>query len=208
MVACIVEGQGEVRAVPLLVRRVGELLDPPVYPLVPEPIRSPHGKVLHRADEVRRTIELTIQLVGGHGGIFILLDSDEDCPVTLAQQLREQAVAARGAREGLPISVVLAQCEYEAWFLAGAASLRSKRGLKPDLEPPPNPEGIRGAKEWLSTRMVGKTYGETTDQAPLTQLFDIPQALASARSFRKCYKEIANLLVTLSTNGGADVSSC
>jgi len=92
-------------------------------------------------------------------------------------------------------------------FLAAAASLRGKRGLKSDLEPPPNPEGIRGAKEWLSTRMVGKTYGETTDQAPLTQLFDIPQALASARSFRTCYKEIESLLVTLGTNGDAGVSS-
>ncbi len=172
-VACIVEGQGEVRAVPFLIRRVGELLDPPVYPLVPEPIRSPRGKMLHRADEVGRAIELAIELVGGRGGIFILLDSDEDCPVTLARRLQEQAVAARGAREGLPISVVLAQCEYEAWFLAAAASLRGRRGLKPDLAPPPNPEGIRGAKEWLSARMVGKTYGETTDQAPLTQLFDM-----------------------------------
>ncbi len=111
------------------------------------------------------------------------------------------ACIVEGQGEGLPISVVLAQCEYEAWFLAGAASLRGKRGLKPDIEPPPNPEGVRGAKEWLSARMVGKTYGEMTDQAPLTQLFDIPQALASARSFRKCYKEIERLLVTLSTNG-------
>jgi hypothetical protein len=97
----------------------------------------------------------------------------------------------------MEIAVVLAMKEYEAWFIAAAESLRGQCGLPPDLVGDPNPESIRGAKEWLSRHMPGnRRYAETTDQATLTSVFDM-QAARRAGSFDKCYREIVRLLTAL-----------
>ncbi len=94
--------------------------------------------------------------------------------------------------------MVLAKKEYEAWFIAAAESLRGQCGLPEDLAGVPNPEDIRGAKEWLSRCMPrNRRYAETTDQATLTRVFDM-QAARRADSFDKCYREIVRLLTVLS----------
>ena len=99
----------------------------------------------------------------------------------------------------MPISVILAKREFEAWFLAAAESLRNKRGLPNNLVPPENPESIRGAKEWLGDKMpVGGSYKETTDQPAFTAVFDMNAARA-ADSFDKCYREIKCMLENLLT---------
>jgi hypothetical protein len=97
----------------------------------------------------------------------------------------------------MEISVVLAKKEYEAWFIAAAESVRGQCGLPQDLIGVPNPEDIRGAKEWLSRHMLrNRRYAETTDQAALTSVFDM-QAACRADSFDKCYREIVRLLTAL-----------
>jgi len=98
-----------------------------------------------------------------------------------------------GPRDDVTVSVVLAKCEFEAWFLAAAESLRGERGLGHDLVSPGDPEGIRGAKEWLRGRMTGATYSETLDQPALTARFDL-DAARRADSFDKCFREIRRLL--------------
>jgi hypothetical protein len=101
------------------------------------------------------------------------------------------------ARPDIPIAVVLAKKEFEAWFLAAAESLRGKRNLPDTLVGPPNPEEIRDAKGWLSEKMPrGVRYSATSDQAPLTQEFDMVSARRAA-SFDKCYREIHNMLSVL-----------
>ncbi len=92
---------------------------------------------------------------------------------------------------------MLANKEYEAWFIAAAVSLRGKRGLAADLTADPDPERIRGAKEWLSDHMPrNRPYNPTIDQAALTSVFDM-QAARRADSFDKCYREIVRLLTVL-----------
>jgi len=83
--------------------------------------------------------------------------------------------------------------EFESWFLASARSLRGRRGLPQDLEPPDQPEEIRGAKEWLSNHIPGGAYAPTVDQASLTHALDLTLARRAA-SFDKCYREIVLLL--------------
>lgn len=192
-VACIVEGFGETEAVPILIRRIGEALDPPVYPGILKPIRHPKSALVHRAGILEKAVELAAESAGKQGGIFIIMDSDEDCPMHLGQQLLARA---RAARSDMPIAAVIAKWEYEAWFLAAATSLRGKRGLSADLQPPLEPESVQDAKGWLSRHMPAGNYSETRDQAALTQLFDM-QVAQTARSFRKCYKEITALLTLL-----------
>jgi hypothetical protein len=123
--------------------------------------------------------------------VFVLIDADDDCPATLGPSLQARAQAAR---PDVPVSVVLAKSEFEAWFLASAVSLRGKRDLPDDMHPPADPEGIRDAKGWLSRQMPdGRVYVETVDQGKLVKDLDVGLA-RTADSFDKCYREVDALL--------------
>ena len=198
-IGCIVEGQGEEEAVPILIRRIAECLYPELMIDTPRPFRVSRNQVV-KAGEIERAVNLTARKIDGPGAIFVLLDSDDDCPAQLGPELRHRA---QQTRSDLPIAVVLAKHEFEAWFLAAAESLRGYKGLKNNLEPPNNPEGIRGAKEWLRQRMEGtRTYSPTRDQAGFTDRFDLHQA-RQADSFDKCYRDIVRLLNELRKACGA-----
>jgi Domain of unknown function (DUF4276) len=182
--ACIVEGQGDLEAVPILVRRIAQEQLPGTAVRV-HPFRIPRTKLL-KEGELERAVELAARRVGQGGGILILLDSDDDCPALLARAAR--------ARSDFPVRVVLAHRELEAWFLAGAESLRGRRGLRNDLQSPEDPESIRGAKEWLTHHMPGgQRYVETLDQPALAAVLDLA-ASRRADSFDKLWRDIAWLL--------------
>lgn len=188
--ASIVEGHGECDAVPILVRRIGETFEPPLVAVVQPVIRVPASKLMQRG-ELERAVELAARKNAGQGGVFVLLDCDDGCPAEDAPALLKRAVSARS---DIPVSVVLAKREFEAWFLAAAESLRGRRGLPEDLTGPLDPEAIRGAKEWLQDRMPrGQSYTEASDQPALTAIFDI-NAARRADSFDKCHREIVRLL--------------
>jgi hypothetical protein len=188
-IACIVEGHGEVEAVPLLIRRIGEGCNPPAYPDVPGPIRIPASK-LRKSEELARAVQLAASIAGADGSVLVLVDADEDCPAEVGPAMLNEV----GQRDDVTVSVVLAKYEFEAWFLAAAESLRGERGLGNDLAGPEDPEAIRGAKEWLRDRMTGGgTYSETLDQPALTARFDLDTA-RRADSFDKCFREIRRLL--------------
>ena len=189
-IASIVEGQGDAQALPILVRRIAERLNPPVYPAVLHPIRIPKHRVI-KANELERATRLAASAVTGSGGILLLLDSDDDCPAILGPQLLDRMMAGR---PDVVSATVLVKCEFEAWFLAGAESLRGKRDLPNNLANPPDPEMIRGAKRWLSERMPkGRPYRETLDQAPLAALVDLEMVYRFSPSFRKFHKEVVKL---------------
>jgi hypothetical protein len=187
-----VEGHGECESVPILIRRIAGCLDPGLAVHVPHPIRVPKSKLL-KSGELERAVELAAMRVEADGGILVILDSDDDCPAQLAPDLLART---RTARWDLPSAVVLANKEFESWFLAAAQSLQGHRGLPEDLEPPAQPEAIRGAKEWLSQRVGTGAYSANVDQASLTNLFDLDLA-RRAPSFDKCYREVIRLLQTL-----------
>lgn len=196
-IAPIVEGHGEVQAVPMLIRRIAVEVDPVLTAAIEPPIRVPANR-LRKLGELERTVELAARKLGGAGGILILVDCDWDngCPKWDGPVLLQRA---QSARPDMPISLVLAYREYEAWFIAAAESIRGRRGLANTVEVVADPEGIRGAKEWLSSRMPpNRPYAETTDQPALTQWFDM-QAARRANSSDKCYREIVGLLNKLRT---------
>ena len=189
----VVEGVGECDAVPVLIRRIALDIDPGFVPHILSPLRVPAAK-LKKPEELDRTIKLAALKLQGAGGIFILVDCDDGCPAKEGPALLEMA---QKVRPDMKISVVLAKKEYEAWFIAASESLRNKRSLPDTLSSPPNPEEIRGAKEWLSRQMPpGVRYSETSDQAALTAVFDM-DAARSADSFNKCYREIHAMLSSL-----------
>lgn len=189
-IGLVVEGHGDFKAAPILFRRIGYDIDPSVPLDVQQPIRRPRSSLVRTTGELERAVELAALKARPRGGVFVLLDSDDDCPAKLAPLLLARA---ESAGMGLPVSVILPQREFEGWFLAAAESIRGKRGLPTDLAPPQNPEEIRGAKRWLRERMHGHVYSETIDQPALAAVFDLDQARA-AKSFDKCYRELRLLI--------------
>jgi hypothetical protein len=193
--SCIVEGQGDVKSVPLLIRRIAGQVDPALYVDVAQARRVPRSTLV-KTGEVEYVVNLAAKRLAGQGGILVLVDSDDDCPKTTAPRLLQRA---QMARSDVPIALVLAKFEFEAWFLAAAESIGGRRGLPAGLQPPADPEAIRDAKGWLQQRMhpTNRKYSETADQPALTALFDLNVARQRSNSFDKCYREIERLLQAL-----------
>jgi len=185
-VAAIVEGDGEVAAVPVLLRRVAAWRTPAVFPEVLAPIRVRRDRFLNRNKEFERYLRLAAAKCEDGGWILVLLDADDGCPAGLAAQVLTRAAACVPHRS---ISVVFAKREFEAWFIAAAASLDGHRGFKFDHADAVDAETPKDAKGWLRQRMAGGTYGETTDQPAFAARFDLQQAFEGSRSFRKLCSE-------------------
>jgi hypothetical protein len=178
----IVEGHGEVEAVPILIRRIAHSLG--IFDTkVGKPIRCPRDKVV-KEGELERALELAAKKVQGSGQILVLIDAGPDCPAELGPRLEARARRARG---DIPSAVVLAKKEFEAWFLASLGS------LKPDATPPADVENIQGAKERLSS-LIGLPYSETADQPAFTAQFDMNSARVNSPSFDKCWRAVESLL--------------
>jgi hypothetical protein len=183
----IVEGHGEVQAVPVLFRRLATELNPEVT--IGRPVRQARGSLL-KNDGLERAVQLAAIESGDDGAVFVLIDSEGDCPAELAPALLRRARNARGDRR---IAVVLAHHEFEAWFLASASSLRGLRQLRNDIDDHPEPETVRDCKGWLEANMPPNSkYSETADQPAFCATFDIALA-RRAPSFDKLYREIEQI---------------
>ena len=185
----IVEGHGDVAALPVLLRRfVVEAGVPAVG--VGRPVRRPRQRLV-REDGVRQAVRLAIAQPDC-GAALVLLDGDADCPAELGPTVQAWAAAAAG---NVPCRVVLAHREYEAWFLAAIESLRGQRAVRSDADSHPDPESPRGAKEQLEARMrPGATYLETVDQPAFSAVFSLSSAYRRSRSFRKLAHSFENLV--------------
>jgi hypothetical protein len=185
-VVAIVEGDGEVSAVPILLRRLADWRGPNVHVTVPTPIRVRKDRFLNREDEFRRHLLLAAAKCTQDGWILVLLDADDDCPATVGASILQRASACVSHRR---LSVVLAKREYEAWFIAAAESLNGYRGFTYAARQAVDPEIPRDAKGWMREHTSSRTYGETTDQAAFSARMDLGMAYDRSRSFRKLCTE-------------------
>ena len=186
-IASIVEGHGEVKALPILLRRVALTLSPnsPIVALRPNRVKR---QLIVKPGELERYVELAARQAGPRGAILILLDAEDDCPADLGIDLLRRARAARSDRR---IRAVLAKMEYEAWFIAATRSIASEYGS--DVRPPPDPEAIRDAKGWLGQNVLrGARYHPTRHQPRFTAAFDLNAARA-APSFDKLWRDVTSL---------------
>lgn len=188
-IACVIEGHGERTALRRLIHRLAR--DHAVWNLdTPEPFRRNRSNLV-ASGGIENAVQATAHRVGPSGGVLVLIDADDDCPAELGPDLLRRA---RQARPDIPVSVVLANREFEAWFLAAAPSLAGHCGLG-ELAAPANPEQIRGAKEWLTAKRAdGAKYSPTVDQAELASCFDLKLARAGSPSFDKFCREVELLL--------------
>jgi hypothetical protein len=185
-VSSIVEGDGEVEALPVLLRRLAlwKNAATKIDPL--RPIRVKRNRFLNRDEELNRHLQLAGAKCGEDGWILVLLDADDDCPADLGSTILLRARAMLPHRK---ISVVLANREFEAWYIGAALSLNGRRGLVLEVgDDLVDPERPRDAKGWLAARMPAG-YGETTDQPAFAARMDLQMAFDRCRSFRKLCTE-------------------
>ncbi len=190
----IVEGHGELQAVPVLLRKLLYEHHKLYEVEVDKPIRR-HRYDLATPEQLVRWVKAA-RHTPGCSAIVVIFDEDDDCTRELAPRLVEHA---RVAADGLPVYVVLAVREYESWLLASLESLKGQAGIVPDPACPENgPESVRDAKGWVSRNLAsGRTYAPTVDQARLTAHLDPVLAYANSRSFRKLWHDVADLVSRL-----------
>jgi hypothetical protein len=185
----IVEGESEVGGLPVILRRLLQrLLRPEV--LVDKPFRVKRLQVV-KPGELEHSLNLGIRRREAITMVLVVLDADDDEPSSLEQSLFTRCREVTS----LPVGVVLARRELEAWFLGSKDSLRGICGIREDANAPEGPETIRGAKERLTRNMMGKRrYLEVDDLPVMAAKMDLDLALQRCFSFRKLLTELERLL--------------
>lgn len=175
-VAPIVEGHGEVQAMPILLHRLLQEFRADATLRINPALRVKAGSFFNDHKYFAKYLELAARKAKPHSGgsVLILLDCEDVCPAQIGPTLAAKAAAVRG---DVPVTVALAYREYETWFLAAARSLRGVNGVPADLEPPAAPESIRDAKGWLD-KLIPRGYNEPNDQPVFTQTFSFEEAAA------------------------------
>jgi len=179
MIQPIVEGPGEVEAVPVLLRRMAAEFGVPYVP-VGRPICKDRSQIV-RPGEMEKVIELARRQPGCQA-ILILFDADELCTKTDSRALQDQACTLA---HPLPCPLVIANKEYEAWFLASLEDLSEN----PVVRYPGDPDQKRGAKEELERRLH-LYYNERADQPKFSARINLRRAHQRSRSFQKHAKDI------------------
>ncbi|MFJ6623631.1 DUF4276 family protein [Kitasatospora sp. NPDC091335] len=189
MIAPIVEGHGEVKAVRDLITRIAmEYCG--AWVEVAQPFKLDSNK-MRKPDELARALRVQAARVPSRGGVLVLRDGDDkdvDCPVALARSL-----APAPELVGVPVEIVIAHHEYEAWFLASMESLRGHSAVRDDAVSPSEPEAKRDAKRQLEG-LMNESYKETLHQAKFSALVDLRAAAVSSRSFRRMVHAVESLV--------------
>lgn len=185
----IVEGHGEWACVRILLQRVWSELLGGDFLEVLQPIRGSRGKLLQK-DELERRVKLAaLKLRASElpGFLLVLLDADEDLPCELAPTLLKRA---QDAHADLDVVCVLANPEYETWFVAAAESLEDFLDLEDGetLSEDPEKDGLK--KAWIESRFRGLRYSETVDQPRMTAAMDLELCRSRSPSFDKLCREL------------------
>ena len=185
----IVEGHGEQASISTLLTRLwiylgGQHLD------VLRPIRLPRGKVT-QPRELARAVDLAVLKlrdgdVGQPGLVLIVMDADRDLPCALGPEL---LASARKSRTDIDIACVIANVEYETWFVAGAESLGEDLEIESG-QIPEEPEKMRCGKGWVEGRIRASKYSETIDQPGMTARLDLELCRRRSPSFDKLCREL------------------
>ncbi len=206
----LVEGEGDVAAAPLLLKRlIAEHQATDVVFSDPAPFRvGGFGRISKpEFGEWRRFLQAAAKR-RNLGGCLLLLDGDSRSPVDgqpfcamrAARRLAEEARRVGGG-ERFSVAIVFACMEYESWLLAGASSLQGKRLLGSPMDLPQGistPDSLdlesapRDAKRELD-RILEKGYKPTRDQADLTKRVELTLIRQRMRSFQ-CLEHAINEL--------------
>ena len=199
----IVEGDGEVEALPVLLRRLFH----EVYQVYDVNIARPknaHGcGNLTAPEQIERFVAYAL-LESECDGILVLIDNDavqgliegkvldQDCAPAFAHYLAGRIQAMHPTK---PVAVVVARWEYEAWFLASLETVGTVVGVPEGTAYEGDVESERSAKGWIERRLPpGQKYSETRDQARMTAYLDLESATHRSRSFKRLRHALEQLV--------------
>jgi hypothetical protein len=189
----IVEGQGEVAALPVLLRRLMHEYAQCYEIQVGAPVRRKSSEFF-REDTIKKAVRLTT-MQPDCSGVLIVFDGEDGCPVEWGAKVQAWAQSVAGS---VPCKTVVVYREYETWFLAAIESLRGNSGISKDAVAPENPESKRNAKGEIDRLMpFGLAYSSTVHQEKFSAAFNLSVAHQRSRSFRKLVKAVGELLTHL-----------
>ena len=203
----IVEGAGEVSALPELLRRL--LHDQERYDwkiLTPKNARGIGG--LTKQNGIERYIQFA-RKEPDCGGILVLIDGDafyalspgtrpqDNCSPALAKLLAQRVETLK---PDTSVVVVVVRWEYESLFLASLETMAGKRikglpGLPDCIRFEGDVEEMRDPKRWIRDHFPPeRTYSETRDQVAMTTMLDFDLLENRSRSFRRLKNALNQIL--------------
>jgi hypothetical protein len=212
LILAIVEGHGEQKAVPLLLRRWFqhrrfrnfETRDLAIRASGAGALKCPYDPIQGNG------IEYYVEMAAREqpDGILVMLDADDECQERAKDRRRlglgpELLQRARSIAPHVPIEVVVANREYEVWFLAALDTLRRTGSLprgKRWEKSISDIESIRDCKKPL-THLLGRPYEEATDQTDFTSVLPFTATIARrSRSYRKLMDALQALTLAARIN--------
>jgi hypothetical protein len=202
----LVEGDGEIDSVPLLLRRFQERVSDWSFNIAPA--KNAHGKFnILKPGGFERFLELCF-MEPECQSVLVLLDADNDCAFDIANGLANRARNRNGPAH---VAIVVAKHEYETWFIASLHTiatdcLRGQESLSAGVQFTDPYEAHRNPKSWISNNMPqGRIYKETFDQARMTRLIDIDSTYERCRSFRRMFDAFEQLRSAMSAESDARI---
>lgn len=186
----IVEGHGDALAVPTLIRRVAH--DHGLYDL--ETLR-PH--IRGDLPKVRPRLKDYL-LAAAEEGAPVLWVIDYDCD-TCTDALHDLADLQSEAKIHAPhmqVRFALMVKEFESLFLTDQSTTRQVlKSIPSDVLFPPDPELVRGAKEWLSKVLPkGQAYKETIHQDRISSQLNLNVLRQRSPSFKRFERSLLDLI--------------
>lgn len=194
----IVEGHGEVQAIRFLLQRIWTEVVEENFANVLQPIRRPKSQLVPDRD-LPNALELASRKlrqvrqpgVDRRQLILLLIDADEELACEVAPKM--VSFAAQHVAD-MPFSCVLANPEYETWFVGASESLEQFLRLPSTL--PDEPETKRLGKGWIQSRWnASGSYSETLDQPRLSAKMDLALCRRRCPSFDKLCREMERFRV-------------
>ena len=190
--AClIVEGKGDVVAVPLLLRKVlHEKLKNFSFQIISQPIRAGAIPALRAPGKLEYYLNLACMRKRRKecDCIIVILDCDDDCPRDVAKEFITRALPyAQGF--SCPIAFGFIKREFESLFLNSIDSIVKKmspvRRMDLDkIKTSPDLEEVRDAKSLFYKSLQLDNYKEAKEQAGFVDKLDLAVLHARSRSYR------------------------
>ena len=187
----IVEGDGDLKAVPLLLRNLVTLHGLHETQILPPHKRGELPKVAAGFDNYFR------MALKENAAILLVLDFDCEycgCPIHEAEKLYHRA---QGIRSNWPFKIAFLVKEFESLFLAETQAATNVLALPPNTEFPDIPETIRDTKGWLSKALPkGSSYKPTVHQAKITAHLNFEKLRETSSDFRHLENALLHLIQT------------
>jgi hypothetical protein len=187
-IALVVEGHGDLAAVPDMLRRY-LALQGFTGVRVGKPLNAKNRAKLLKAGELERFAELAMRQPGA-GALVVVFDADKDPACEIGPTALDRLTACLN----VPVKVCIAVREFENWIMASAETIFE------GLEPPDDPEGA-GAAYAIKQALKPQAYVKPRDQPALAKRIDFDLARSRAPSLDHFLRIVDDLAAALADPG-------